>query len=36
MLSYNTAGDTIKYTAAGRLALEFKSGSMDDFGGGTL
>ena len=36
VISYNTSGDSIKYTAAGRLAVEFKSGSIDDFGGGTI
>ena len=36
VLSYDTASDGIRYTAAGSLALEFKSGTVDDFGGGTV
>ena len=36
VLSYDTAGDAVRYSAAGSLALEFKSSTMDDFGGGTL
>ena len=36
VLTYNTASDTIRYTAAGRLALEFRAGAFDDFGGGSI
>ncbi len=36
LLSYNTSADSIRYTAAGKLALEFKSSTLDDFGGGTI
>ena len=36
VLSYDTASDAVRYTAGGSLALEFKSSTMDDFGGGTL
>jgi hypothetical protein len=36
LLSYDTASDSVRYTAAGSLALEFRSGTMDDFGGGTI
>jgi hypothetical protein len=36
VLSYDTAADATKYTAAGRLALEFRAAALDDFGGGTL
>jgi hypothetical protein len=36
VLSYDTAADATKYTAAGRLALEFRAATLDDFGGGTL
>lgn len=32
--SYDTSGDTTKYTA-GNLAVEFRSSVLDDFGGGT-
>jgi hypothetical protein len=35
-LSYDTSGDSIRYTGAGRLAVEFKTSTLDDFGGGTL
>ena len=35
-LSYDTTPDATKYTAAGNLALEFKSSTLDDLGGGTL
>src|SRR5581483_2035645 len=34
--SYDTAGDSVKYTSAGNLALELKSSTIDDFGGGTI
>jgi hypothetical protein len=30
-----SANDT-RYTSAGRIALEFRAGAMDDFGGGTI
>jgi len=33
VMSYNTSGDAIKYSAAGRLGLEFRSSTLDDFGG---
>jgi hypothetical protein len=36
VLSYDTAGDSIRYGTAGRIALEFRSSSLDDFGGGTI
>jgi hypothetical protein len=36
VLSYDTSGDATRYTAAGSLALEFKTSTIDDFGGGTL
>jgi hypothetical protein len=36
VLSYDTVNDSIRYTTAGRLALEFRKGAVDDFGGGTL
>ena len=36
VLTYDTASDSIRYTAAGSLALEFKTSTVDDFGGGTL
>ena len=36
VLSYDTTPDATKYTAAGNLALEFKSSTLDDLGGGTL
>ena len=36
VLSYNTSSDPVRYTAAGRLALEFKTSTLDDFGGGAL
>jgi hypothetical protein len=36
VLSYDTGSDSIRYSAAGRLALEFRSSTLDDFGGGTL
>ena len=36
VLSYDTTPDTIRYTAAGRIALEFKTSTLDDLGGGTL
>ena len=36
VLTYNTASDTIRYTTAGRVALEFRAGAFDDFGGGSI
>jgi hypothetical protein len=36
VLSYDTSGDTIRYTAAGNIAFEFRSSTLDDLGGGTL
>ena len=36
VLSYDTASDAVRYTAAGRLALEFRAGAFDDFGGGSI
>jgi hypothetical protein len=34
--SYDTAADSTKYSAAGRLALEFRNSTLDDFGGGSI
>ena len=36
LLSYDTSHDSTRYTAAGNLALEYKTSSLDDFGGGTI
>ena len=36
VLSYNTSSDAVRYTTAGRLALEFRTSTLDNFGGGTL
>ena len=36
VLSYDTSNDAIRYTSAGRIALEFKTSTLDDLGGGTL
>ena len=36
VLSYDAASDSVRYTAAGRLALEFRAGGLDDFGGGSI
>ncbi len=36
VLSYDTSQDSVRYTAAGRLALEFRTSTVDDFGGGTI
>jgi hypothetical protein len=36
VLGYDTSSDSIRYTGAGQLALEFKTSTLDDFGGGTL
>ena len=36
VLTYNTSTDSTRYTAAGNLALEFRSSTVDNFGGGTI
>ncbi len=36
VLSYDTSQDATQYSAAGSLALEFKTSTVDDFGGGTI
>jgi hypothetical protein len=36
VLSYNTSGDSVRYTAAGRLAFEFRTSTIDNFGGGGI
>ena len=36
LLSYDTSHDSTRYTAAGNLALEYKTSTLDDFGGGTI
>ena len=36
LLGYDTASDAVRYTQAGDLAVEFKTSTIDDFGGGTL
>jgi hypothetical protein len=36
VLSHDTSSDSIRYSNAGNLALEFKTSTLDDFGGGTL
>jgi hypothetical protein len=36
VLSYDTSSDAIRYTSAGRLAIEFRAGALDVFGGGTI
>ena len=36
VLSYDTGSDPTRYTAAGRFALEFRTSTLDDFGGGTI
>jgi hypothetical protein len=36
VMSYDTSGDATKYTAAGNIGLEFRSATIDDFGGGTI
>ena len=36
VLSYDTVGDSIRYANPGGLAVEFKTSTIDDFGGGTL
>jgi len=36
VLSYNTSQDAVRYTSPGSLAIEFRAGALDDFGGGTI
>ena len=36
VLSYDTSGDATRYTSAGNLAIEFKTSTIDDFGGGKI
>jgi hypothetical protein len=36
VMSYDTSSDGTKYTTAGQVAVEFKTSTVDDFGGGTL
>ena len=36
VLSYDTSADSVKYVNAGNVAIEFKTSTLDDFGGGTL
>ena len=36
VLSHDTSGDSIRFTAAGRLAIEFRTSTIDNFGGGTV
>ncbi|HEY0417272.1 MAG TPA: hypothetical protein VGC78_12890 [Gaiellaceae bacterium] len=36
VMAYDTARDATRYTAPGSLAIEFKTSTIDDFGGGTL
>jgi hypothetical protein len=36
VMSYDTSGDATKYTGAGNVAVEFRSSTIDDFGGGTI
>ncbi len=36
VLSYDTSADATRYSAAGRIALEFKTSTLDDLGGGTI
>ena len=36
VLSYDTSKDSTRYTTAGNLALEFKTSTLDNFGGGTI
>jgi len=35
-LSYDTSSDAVRYTSAGRVAIEFRAGAFDDFGAGTI
>jgi hypothetical protein len=34
--TYDTSRDTVRYTAAGNIAVEFRGSKIDDFGGGSL
>lgn len=36
VLTYDTSHDTTRYTAAGFLSLEFRTSTIDDFGGGGI
>src|SRR5581483_169743 len=36
VLTYDTSNDTTRYTNAGSLAVEFKTSTIDNFGGGTV
>jgi hypothetical protein len=36
VLSYDTKNDATRYTAAGSLSLEFRTSTVDDFGGGGI
>ena len=36
MLTYDTSVDTTRYSTAGRFAIEFRAGALDDFGGGNI
>ena len=36
VLSYNTGNDATRYTAAGLLSFEFRTSTIDDFGGGGI
>ncbi|HLX18825.1 MAG TPA: hypothetical protein VKR23_01625 [Gaiellaceae bacterium] len=36
VLTYNTSTDTTRYTGPGSLAIEFKTSTIDNFGGGSL
>src|SRR5581483_1567872 len=36
VLTYNTSNDTTRYTNPGNLAIEFKTSTIDNFGGGGL
>ena len=36
VMRYDTGSDAVRYTNAGNLAVEFKTSTIDDFGGGSL
>jgi hypothetical protein len=36
VLSYDTSGDPVRYSGPGRLAFEYRTSTLDDFGGGSL
>ena len=36
VLSYDTSSDATRYSAAGQIALEFKTSTLDDLGGGSI